>query len=143
MDIFTFINMQADEPCLQNDELYIAEGKWLQLDSIQYSPLNVKALKKQYGTTFSITIPCIGKLLVKVGVKDKEKSFIWCGEKTIIARKPKLDSCLIDLTSIDSGTLEITLYGIEESLIFNNNREIALPKAISQEKDFHTMHIFA
>ena len=97
MDIFTFINMQAHEPCLQNDELYIAEGKWLQLDSIQYSPLNVKALKKQYGTTFSITIPCIGKLLVKVGVKDKEKSFIWCGEKTIIARKPKLDSCLIDL----------------------------------------------
>lgn len=134
MDIFDFINIQADEPCLQNDELYIPEGKWFRLDSIQYSPLDVKTLKKQYGNTFSITVPCIGNLLVKVGVSAKERSFTWCGEKTIIARKPKLDSLLIDLTSVYSGTLEITLYGIEECLIFNNNRKISFPKAIQQEK---------
>lgn len=138
MDIFQFVDRLSSEPCLMNDELYIAEGKWFRWEHIQLSPLDVASLKKCYGDRFSLSLNFVGKLLVKAGVKAEGKSFIWCGEKTVETRRPGKGVCEIDLGKIQAGTLEISLHALEESVVFDDS-PIAVEKAIRPE---HVLYDF-
>lgn len=138
MDIFQFVDRLSSEPCLMNDELYIAEGKWFRWEHIQLSPLDVASLKKCYGDRFSLSLNFVGKLLVKAGVRAEGKSFIWCGEKTVETRRPGKGACEIDLGKIQAGTLEISLHALEESVVFDDS-SIAVEKAIRPE---HVLYDF-
>ncbi|WP_288957493.1 hypothetical protein [uncultured Desulfovibrio sp.] len=138
MDLFQFVDRLSSEPCLINDELYIAEGKWFRWEHIQLSPLDVASLKKCYGDRFSLSLNFVGKLLVKAGVRAEGKSFIWCGEKTVETRRPGKGVCEIDLGKIQAGTLEISLHALEESVVFDDS-PIAVEKAIRPE---HVLYDF-
>lgn len=138
MDIFQFVDRLSSEPCLINDELYIAEGKWFRWEHIQLSPLDVASLKKCYGDRFSLSLNFVGKLLVKAGVRAEGKSFIWCGEKTVETRRPGKGACEIDLGKIQAGTLEISLHALEESVVFDDS-PIAIEKDINHE---HVLYDF-
>lgn len=132
MDIFQFVDRLSPEPCLIGDELYIGEGKWFRWDRIQFSPLDVAFLKKIYGDCFSLSLHFVGKLLIKAGVSAEGKSFVWCGEKTVEARRPSKNIFEIDLSRVQSGTLEISLYALEESAVFDGT-PVAAEKEIRPE----------
>lgn len=139
MNIFQFVDKLSSEPCLMGDAVYIGEGKWFQWDQIQFSPLDVASLKECYGDRFSLSLHFVGKLLVKAGVSAEGKSFIWCGEKTVETRRPDAATCEIDLSRIQAGTLEISLHGLEESVVFSDAAPVALAKDISPE---HVLYDF-
>ena len=120
MDIFNVINRSSSEYCLIDNELYLEEGKWFRLDRIQSYPLDVASLKEEYGDKFSISVHFRGKILIKAGVSAEGKSFIWCGEKTIASKTFSIGKCDIDLSRCSSGTLEITLYALEESIVYGD-----------------------
>ena len=134
MDIFQFVDRLSPEPCLIGDELYIGEGKWFRWDRIQFSPLDVAFLKKYYGDCFSLSLHFVGKLLLKAGVSAKGKSFVWCGEKTVEARRPSKNIFEIDLSRVQSGTLEISLYALEESAVFDGT-------PVAAEKEIRPEHV--
>ena len=120
MDIFNIINRSSSEVCLIDDELYLEEGKWFRWDRIQAYPLDVALLKEIYGDILSITVNFIGKILIKAGISAEGKSFVWCGEKTIASNTFSVGRCDIDLSRCSYGTLEITLYALEESIVYGD-----------------------
>jgi len=123
MDIFQFVNRLSSDSCLtgdKRDELYLEEGKWFRLDRIQSAPLDVASLKKFHGDRLLLTIHFIGKIVIKAGVIAEGKSFVWCGEKTLESPVADNGTCEINLGKVQIGTLEITLYAAEESVIFAN-----------------------
>lgn len=132
MDIFQFVDRMKPEPCLIDNEVYLVEGKWFRWDQIQSSPLDVTYLKTTFGDQISLSIYFVGKILVKAGVSAEGKSFVWCGEKTVESRKAGKGICNIDLSKVQSGTLEISLLALKESAIFEN-RPAAVEKTIKPE----------
>ena len=132
MDIFQFVNRLSTESCLIDDELYISEGKWVQWEQIQKNPLDVVLLKEMYGDQFSISLNFVGNILMKIGVSSEGKLFIWCGEKTFTSENFCIDECIINLNDIKNGVLQIFLYGIKESAIFDMT-SIALSKDIKTD----------
>lgn len=133
MDIFQFVDRLSSEPCLMGDELYIEEGKWFRWDQIQLASLDAASLKERYGDQFSLSLNFVGKLLIKVGISAEGKSFTWCGEKTVEAHKPGMGACEIDLGRIQTGTLEISLHALEESVVFADSPVSATQKDIHPE----------
>lgn len=134
MDIFQFVDRLSSEPCLIGDELYIEEGKWFRWDQIQLASLDAASLKERYGDQFSLSLNFVGKLLIKVGISAEGKSFTWCGEKTVEAHKPGMGACEIDLGRIQTGTLEISLHALEESVVFDS-------PVCATQKDIHPEHV--
>lgn len=132
MDIFQFVDRMKPEPCLIDNEVYLVEGKWFRWDQIQSSSLDVTYLKTTFGDQISLSIYFVGKILVKAGVSAEGKSFVWCGEKTVESRKAGKGICNIDLSKVQSGTLEISLLALKESAIFEN-RPAAVEKTIKPE----------
>lgn len=133
MDIFQFVDRSSFEPCLAGDKLYIEEGKWFRWKDHFLSPLDVVSLKDVYGDRFSLSLHFVGKLLLKAGVRAERKSFVWCGEKILEARRSGEGICEIDLSRIQAGTLEISLYALEESVVFSNSAAVAVAKDIHPE----------
>ena len=134
MDIFQFIDRTKSEPCLMGNELYLIEGKWFRLDKIQFCPLDVTYLKTRFGDHFCLSIHFVGKIVIKAGVNAEGKSFVWCGEKTLESRTAEKGTCHIDLSKVQSGTLEISFLALKESTIFDNS-----PAAV--EKDVNPEHV--
>lgn len=134
MNIFQFVDSLSSEPCLMGDELYIEEGKWLRWEHLQLSPLDVVSLEKVYGDRFSLSLNFVGKLLVKAGVSSEGKSYVWCGEKTLEAHSPGKGTCEIDLSGIQSGTLEISLHALEECVVFADSPVSTIEKDILPER---------
>jgi hypothetical protein len=133
MNIFQFINRLSLEPCLREDALYLAKGKWFRLDRVQFEALHVASLKEVYGEHFDLTLNFSGKILIKAGVRAEGKSFVWCGEKTVASRSGGKDTCKIDLSKTPSGTLEISLFALEESAVFSACRPVAAERNINQK----------
>ncbi|MBQ3059356.1 MAG: hypothetical protein IJD16_03455, partial [Desulfovibrio sp.] len=118
MNIFQYINISSGEMCLFGDSLYLQKGKWFKLDKIQHAPLNVASLKSSFGNNFKIYLCFTGNILLRAGVSTEGKSFTWIGEKTLSSRNTEHGSFSLDLSRIQSGTLEISLLPLEESAIF-------------------------
>lgn len=135
MDIFQFIDRSSFEPCLSGDRLHIKEGEWLWWKKHVLSPLDVVSLKDVYDDRFSLSLHFVGKLLIKVGVSAERRSFVWCGEKIIEAHSPGEGGCEIDLSKIQTGTLEINLYALEDSTVFTDLSAVAV------DKDIHPEHV--
>lgn len=107
--------------CLIDYELYLEEGKWLKWKDIQLSEIDVSALKNCYGDHVSFSVQFVGKILIKAGVSQQDVSFTWCGEKTFESQHASAGTFDIDLSNVHGGILEITIYAIDESLIFGED----------------------
>lgn len=118
INLFDFTDWLKKDPCLLDDELYLPEDTWFKWDKLQGRPLDVAALKKEFGDRFSLEINFIGNILIKAGVRADGKSFLWCGEALLQSSRSVKGFCEIDLSAISYGTLEITLYARAESAVY-------------------------
>ena len=148
INIFRFVNRRSLEPCLTKNGLYLAGGEWFEWENLQRVPIHVAALKKIYGDHFFLTMQFVGKIMIKAGVSAEERSFVWCGEKTLESSVVDEGACEIDLSKVQSGTLKITLYALKESAVFADHfikkdaqpRDAlygSLPSAVEKEIEPH------
>ena len=131
IDIFQFINILSDNECFFQDSIYLVQGKWFKLESVQQTPCNITALKSIYGDDFEISLCFTGNILLRAGVHSEGKSFTWVSEKTLASQKIEIGSLSLDLSRIQAGNLEISILPLEESAIFanNNNAQGLKPEA--------------
>lgn len=118
LNLFQFVDKSKKEPRLLGEKIHLPEATWLGFSEILRNPIEIAYLKELSGNVSTFEIKFSGNIFIKIGINSKEKSFIWCLDKTIASEKIKKEYLNIDISKFNSGVLEIHIYALKESYIY-------------------------
>lgn len=122
MDIFSLVNKNTEKNeedktyCILNDEIFLEESSFFK--PLEFR-LDIASLKKITGDMASFRICYAGKLVFRAGALVEGKSWVWLMDKRLESGKPVCVEFAASLAGLETGSLEIELYAVEDSVLYD------------------------
>lgn len=105
----------------------LKKGEIFALPKDQLISSSVNTVRKLYGDKYPVKFSYQGIVNVKVGISRPGYSFKWISEKMFKSPVPEDAELVLDLSSVETGTIEITFFAVSDAVIYQKVSSCSKP----------------
>lgn len=121
MFIFHHINFTCDAPNFKGKYINIPQGGMIHLNSFFMHAINISYIKNKEGDRPNFSFTFKGDINVKIGISRCGYSFTWVYEQKFCATEWSRENIQLNLADFVDGNLEITIFGLQESVLLTED----------------------